>query len=87
MRVSREEIAAVLDDLLSGRRSRESAERWAEDRMRADDASNLAFDPVSEEQQLRAGIHFLLGVGLRDSPTNYLHSDTDLREYLGRLEQ
>jgi hypothetical protein len=61
--------------------TREWAERWAQERIEADDATTLDFEPASAEGQLRDALHFILGVGLRDSPSTYLHNDADIRAY------
>jgi hypothetical protein len=81
MQITAKHVSEVFDELLSGRLSREAAETWAEERMRLDDAEQLAFDPPGLEAQLRDALHYLSGAALRVSPTDYLHVDDDFIEY------
>jgi hypothetical protein len=67
------EVSALFDGLVAGAISREGAERWAEERMRAEDAGRLRYEPAEEEARLWDAILYLSGVGLRTSPTEYLH--------------
>jgi hypothetical protein len=71
------DISEQFDALLSGERTREEVERWAEERMHAEDTGELRYEPPSEEDRLWRAIIFLLGVGLRTAPDAYLHSPED----------
>ena len=81
MELTAKHVSAIFDDLLSGRLSREAAEAWAQERMREDDAVQLVYSPPNLEPQLRDALHYLSGVALRVSATNYLHVDDDFIEY------
>ena len=81
MEITPKHVSEVFDELLSGRLSREAAETWAVERMRLDDAEQLVFNPPGQEPQLRDALHYLCGVALRVSATDYLHVDDDFIEY------
>lgn len=77
MVVTAADISEQFDALLSGERTREEIEGWAEERMYAADAGALRYEPPAEEQRLWGAITYLLGVGLRVAPGAYLHSPED----------
>jgi hypothetical protein len=81
MRVSAADVSAQFDALISGRRSPEDVEQWATARMVAEDAGELAFEPPAEAERLWDAILYLLGVGLRVGPGEYLHSRADFEGY------
>ena len=80
MRVSASDITEQFDLLISGRRSREEIEAWAEARQRAADERRLEYDPRSDEARLWGAVTYLLGVALRD-PDEYLHVVADFEQY------
>jgi len=84
MEITAPDIGHVFDQLLAGTLSREAAEAWAGERMRLDDAEQLTFAPPSAERQLRDAIHYLSGVALRVSQSEYLHGEADFHEYRRR---
>jgi len=75
------EISEQFDALIAGRRSAEEIERWADERMRAHDARDLEFVPRADEGRLWRAITYLLGVGLKVSADQYLHSKEDFEAF------
>lgn len=75
------EVSRLFDGLLDGTLTREAAERWAEERMRLDDAGALRFVPGTDERRLRDAVQYLLGVGLLGADGEYLHVAADFATY------
>ena len=81
MNVTPSDIGEQFDLLISGQRSREDVEAWAEARQRAEDARELVYMPPGEEDRLWDAIKYLLGVALKTIPDGYLHSVEDFETY------
>jgi hypothetical protein len=86
VKVSRSDIANQFDALIDGSRSREDVEKWAEARMRAQDLGELVYQPAAEAAQLWRAIEYLLGVGLKTSSSDYLHSVEDFEAFRREVE-
>jgi hypothetical protein len=80
MEISVINICQIFRDLLSGRISREQADRWAYSVIQNEESGILTFSPPSDRQRIWAGVMYLYGVDLLVSPGVYLHSDDDIRE-------
>lgn len=86
MELSAREVSMLLDKLQAGELSREDAERWAEEQMRAADQRELVFVPRSQEKTLWRAVIWLAGAALRDVDGTYLHGLPDivvLRQEIG----
>jgi hypothetical protein len=81
VKVTRIEISKQFDALIDGTSSREDTEKWAEVRMRAQDLGELKYEPAAAADQLWTAIKYLLGVGLKTSPSDYLHSVEDFQAF------
>src|SRR5262245_45521462 len=77
VKVTRSDIANQFDALIGGTRPREDIEKWAEARVHAQDLGELVYEPAGAEGQLWRAIQYLLGVALKTSPSDYLHSVED----------
>lgn len=77
---SREHIRQQLLDLLAGRVSREEVADWASAWVR--DPEPSVDDPVVWE-----ALKQLSGADLRETPVDYLHSESDFHEWLDRVEE
>jgi hypothetical protein len=86
VKVTRSDIAKQFDALIGGTRSREDIETWAEARMHAQDLGELMYEPAAAEEQLWRAITFLLGVGLKTSSSDYLHSVEDFEAFRREVE-
>jgi hypothetical protein len=69
----------VFDDVLSGRMSREQADRWAYSVVQNEEAGALAYLPSSDKQRIWSGVMYLYGLDAMKSPGEYLHTDEDIR--------
>ena len=78
MRVTRNDISKQFDALIDGTRTREDVEKWAEACMHSADLGELAYEPVSAEEQLWHATTYLLGAGLKTSASDYLHDLQDV---------
>jgi hypothetical protein len=76
----REHVRQQLLDLLAGRISREEVADWASTWVRKPESS--VEDPVVWE-----ALKQLAGADLRESPLDYLHSESDFHEWLDRVEE
>jgi hypothetical protein len=72
-------VRRVFEDVLSGRMTREQADRWAYSVVQHEEAGNLTFTPPSDKQRIWAGVMYLYGVDAMESPGEYLHTDWDIR--------
>ena len=75
----RAQVRLLLMDLLSGRATREDAATWASRWVTED-------DPDVDDPIVWNALRDLAGADLKVSPVDYLHSDTDIHEWLDRVE-
>jgi hypothetical protein len=78
-------VRQVFMDLLSGRLSREQADRWAHAVVQKAENDLLVFCPPGDRQRIWAGVMYLYGVDSRETPDVYLHSDEDIRAAMARI--
>jgi hypothetical protein len=71
------DVSSAFDALVNGTQSREEIERWADERMRAEDEGRLQYEPKHEEARIWRGISYLGGVALQQVPGAYLHCVDD----------
>ena len=81
MTITRSDISAAFDDLSSGARTRESIAVWASSLLKADDDGSLVLQPASDRSALWEAVKYLVGVDLRHTPQEYLHSLDDFRAF------
>lgn len=86
MKVTRSEISKQFDALIDGTSSREDTEQWAAARMQAQDLGELVYEPAAAEKELWRAIKYLLGVGLKTSSSDYLHSVKDFEAFRREVE-
>lgn len=79
MKIDLQTVRQMFEDVLSGHISREEADRWAYALVKEDEARTLIYSPSSDRDRIFAGIMYLYGVDLKDSPDSYLHSEDDIR--------
>lgn len=79
MEVRLEMVRRMFEDVLSGKISREEADRWAYSVMRSDELGDLTFTPSRDRERIWAGVMYLHGVDLMVAPGQYLHCDDDIR--------
>ena len=71
-------VRRIFEDVLSGRITREQADRWAYSIVQKEEAGVLKCLPPGCEARIWAGVMYLYGVDTRKSPNEYLHSDADV---------
>jgi hypothetical protein len=71
-------VRRVFKDLLSGRITREQADRWAYVVMQKEDAGVLKYMPPGDRECIWAGVMYLYGVDTRKGPNEYLHTNDDV---------
>lgn len=79
MKIDLQTVRQMFEDVLSGHISREEADVWAYSLVKEDEVENLIYVPDSDRHRIFAGIMYLYGVDLKDSPDSYLHSEDDIR--------
>ena len=80
MQLTVEQINETFNDLINSEISREDADSWAYERIKAFDLGELEFSPVSDEEKLWSAIQYLYGIDTKISPTEYMHSLDEVRE-------
>ncbi len=87
MEVTLEEVKKIFLDVLEDRITREEADRWAYTIVRANEIDNVTFLPQEDIKLIWAGVMYLYGIDIKESPNEYLHSKEDiwvaLKEKLG----
>jgi hypothetical protein len=71
-------VRRIFEDVLSGRITREQADRWAYSIVQQEEAGALKFSPPGCEARIWAGVMYLYGVDTRKGPNEYLHTDADV---------
>ena len=84
-KVNLSEIKIIFDKLLEQKISRESASSWALELQVAEDSQELVYEPAEDEKSIWKAIDFLVGVDLKCSPNEYLHSKKDIFEFRNEL--
>ena len=79
--VTAADITEQFNALISGRRPPSAVEDWAAERMAAEDARKLVYEPGTDEGRLWDAITYLSGVGLLVAPGQYLHGVEDFEAY------
>jgi hypothetical protein len=80
MEVDLRTVRGVFEDVLSGRKSREQADRWAYALVREEDTGVVTYAPDYERERIWAGVMYLYGIDALKAPNVYLHSSDDIRE-------
>jgi hypothetical protein len=75
-----DDIKEIFNGLISGRISREEADRWAYERMQAFDSDSLEFEPITNEDLLWSAIQYLYGIDTKVSPDEYMHSIEEIKQ-------
>ena len=76
---TREQVRQRLQDLLSGRLSREEAAEWAAAWVRE-------AEPAVDDLVVWEALKKMTGADLRSNPIDYLHTDSDFHDWLDQLE-
>jgi hypothetical protein len=71
-------VRRVFKDVLSGRITREQADRWAYVVMQKEDAGVLKYMPPGDRECIWAGVMYLYGVDTRKGQNEYLHTNDDV---------
>ena len=71
-------IRRVFEDVLSGRITREQADRWAYRVMQKEEAGVVKYVPPGDRDHIWAGVMYLYGVDTRKGPNEYLHTNEDI---------
>lgn len=79
MEIDLHTIRCVFQDVLSGRLSREQADRWAYSVVQQEEAGTLKYSPAADKARIWAGVMYLYGVDMMNAPNEYLHSDEELQ--------
>ncbi len=74
------DIKEIFTRLINDEITRDTADRWAYERMQSFDANLLEFNPVSDEKLSWSAIEYLYGINTRISPNEYLHSMKEIKE-------
>ena len=80
-RVSLVEVNIKIQDFLDGNLSREEVSSWALKMQNAQDLKILEYVPKEDENIIWESIQFLVGIDLKCSPNEYLHSLRDIENF------
>jgi hypothetical protein len=73
-------VRQAFEAVLSGRISREQADRWAFAVVREEETGVVTYSPPRERERIWAGVMYLYGIDTRTAPNVYLHSNDDIRQ-------
>lgn len=74
-----DDIKDKFSELITEKISREDADRWAYERIKAFDAGSLEFFPACDEEILWSAIQYLYGIDTKNAPDEYMHSLEDIK--------
>ena len=80
MELDLQAVRRVFEDVLSGRMSREQADRWAYAVVQEEENGIVKYSPPRARERIWAGVMYLYGIDTMKAPSAYLHSDEDIRE-------
>ena len=80
MEVDLQAVRRAFEAVLSGRMSREQADRWAYAVVREEETGVVTYSPPRERERIWAGVMYLYGIDTMSAPNAYLHSDDDIRQ-------
>jgi hypothetical protein len=80
MELDLQAVRQVFEDVLSGRTSREQADRWAYGVVKEEETGVVKYSPPRARERIWAGVMYLYGIDTMKAPNAYLHSDDDIRE-------
>lgn len=79
MNLDLDKVRKVFLDVLEGRMTRETADRWAYSVIKESESGLLTFEPPEEKTRIWNGVMYLYGVDLMEEPGEYLHAEEDIR--------
>ena len=79
MEIDLQGVRRVFEDVLSGRMSREDADRWAYAVVREEETGVVAYAPARERDRIWIGVMYLYGIDAMKAPNAYLHCNDDIR--------
>jgi hypothetical protein len=85
MEINIDAVLDVFNDLLTGRMTREDADRWAYAIVQLSDKGGVTFTPAFDRKRIWDGVMYLYGVDLIDQSKDYLHTDEEIRFAMQRL--
>lgn len=85
MKLTMLDLKAVFLDVIKGKKSFDEASDWASAVMRKDEVGELEVFPRKDLSSFFSGLTYLLGLDLKSSPTEYLHSIDDVIDKFHRL--
>jgi hypothetical protein len=80
MELDLQAVRRVFKDVLSGRMSREQADRWAYAVVQEEETGIVKYAPPRARERIWAGVMYLYGIDAMTAPNAYLHSDDDIRD-------
>lgn len=80
MEIDLKTVYRVFGDVLDGRMTRESADRWAYGLLQQFEAGSLTYSPAADEKRIWDGIMYIYGIDIMESPGKYLHSNENIRK-------
>src|ERR1700739_210299 len=80
MELDLQAVRRVFEDVLSGRMSREQADRWAYAVVQEEETGVVKYAPPHARQRIWGGVMYLYGIDTMMAPNAYLHSDDDIRD-------
>jgi hypothetical protein len=87
MELDLQAVRLVFIDVLSGRMSREQADRWAYAVVQEEETGIVKYAPPRARERIWAGVMYLYGIDAMTAPNAYLHSDDDIRDaMMARLD-
>jgi hypothetical protein len=80
MTLTLNDVRKTFQNLLDGSMTRDEADRWAYECIQKHESNNLVFSPLDDKKKIWSGLMYLYGVDSKNSPNEYLHTLSDIRE-------
>jgi hypothetical protein len=80
MEVDLQAVRQAFEAVLSGRMSREQADRWAYAVVYEEETGVVTYSPPRDRERIWAGVMYLYGIDTMTAPNAYLHSNDDVRQ-------
>jgi hypothetical protein len=85
MEISFEAVKNVFLNVLEGRMTREEADRWAYSIVKASESEDLICTHPEDKKRIWEGVMYLYGIDLMEKPSEYLHTEEDIRKTLQNI--
>lgn len=84
-KLSFSDVQNIFKGIISGKITREEADRWAYAAIQKNEANEVIFSPPYDKEIIWEGVMYLYGIDLRERPDEYLHSLENIKDAYDKL--